>query len=1108
MSPRFVRVFLGFGICLIGFIALLVPAFSIQASGGALGLPGYVTRYGVFTSSGELPNGINQTPRLSANGQLVAFFSNATNLGTPNPNGRQWMYVYDRVNHRTELVSISENGVPPNEDVLGGAISPEGRYIVFHTTATNLLMNQTDIPGTTDIFLYDRLLETIRLISHIPGNPNTTANGSSKVTAYPFSGDERWIVFSSESTNLVPGDTNNRSDVFVYDTLSSSFTRILDNGGIEFSVGANEARFSQDGQFVVFIASSGEWGDIYVADLQSGTGERVDIATDGTPGNNGSTDPSISADGRFVVFESYANNLDPRDVNNIFDIFLHDRQTHETTLLSIGAGPHQLQRASSTPEFSSDGRYVLFYSQATNLIPGTTVEGHQYYLKDLQTNEFFLVSIGLDGLPSGGSGARNDHLHLSADGTVIGYSSSNGEAIYLYTPPEIHFGHTEYNIGEGDGEATVTVTLESIWDQVATVNYTTSNGSATTPGDYTMVSGTITIPVGQTEANFTVPIIDDTTDETAETILLALEATSGEILVGRPYTATLTLEDNDGPAIVLETEETFVLEDSVTLEFTASLETSSVETITVGFTTEAGSATPGSDYVAVSGTLTFPPGITQRTFMGPLLEDTLDETDEVFTVRLEAPEHATLGTPAAIQMTMDDDDGPAIVLVPLEMPVQEGGTEALVQVDLSAPSPQRVTVDYETVAGTATAGGDYLPTSGTLNFEPGQTSQDINIPILDDIVLLEDLETFSVTLSSPTEGDIGTPASTVVTLQDNDIVGESVSTTVIAPSDPDIPVTISLDTEIGTVALTLTEVISDGTITITARADTLPHSANPYLTLPSYVTFETDGVHFAQAAIVLPYRVSEVTALGVPEASLRLLSLSGSEWHDVTTPLTSNGTRISGAGESLNAFVIGYLPIPECAVTINNGTTHTGIRTVHLFTDMEQASEMLVSNDAGFPGASWQPYTTNLQWTLTNPGPQISTLLSYIRVRDASGTMLCGGLTLSDDILYDPLPPEVYIQSQRKTGGGFTFTLLASDQQNGSGVADMQISLRSDFVGSMWQPFSPTAKVEASAGETVYVRVRDGVGNRSTIVTIVVPSTSSHKNLYLPLVFQQHHSGG
>ena len=147
---------------------------------------------------------------------------------------------------------------------------------------------------------------------------------------------------------------------------------------------------------------------------------------------------------------------------------------------------------------------------------------------------------------------------------------------------------------------------------------------------------------------------------------------------------------------------------------------------------------------------------------------------------------------------------------------------------------------------------------------------------------------------------------------------------------------------------------------------------------------------------------------------------------------------------------------------------------------------MLVGNDAGFPGSTWQPYTTNLRWTLTNPGAQISTLLAYMRLRDADGLVLCGGLTLSDDVIYDPVPPNATIIPQR-AGGGYTFTLNATDQQNGSGVSTMQVSVRPDFLGAPWQPYTTSVTVDAPGGATVHARVRDGVGNRSAIVTVVVP---------------------
>ena len=139
-----------------------------------------------------------------------------------------------------------------------------------------------------------------------------------------ISADGRYVAFISDASNLVPGDTNGVTDIFVYDR-------------------------------------------------QTGTIERVSVAADGTQGNGGSCQPSISADGRYVAFSSYASNLVPGDTNGISDVFVYDRQTDTIERVSVAADGTQGNSYSWQPaSISADGRYVAFSSFASNLVPGDT----------------------------------------------------------------------------------------------------------------------------------------------------------------------------------------------------------------------------------------------------------------------------------------------------------------------------------------------------------------------------------------------------------------------------------------------------------------------------------------------------------------------------------------------------------------------------------------------------------------------------------------------------------------------------------------------------------------------------------------------------------------
>lgn len=190
---------------------------------------------------------------------------------------------------------------------------------------------------------------------------------------------------------------------------------------------------------------------------------------------------------------------------------------------------------------------------------------------------------------------------------------------------------------------------------------------------------------------------------------------------------------------------------------------------------------------------------------------------------------------------------------------------------------------------------------------------------------------------------------------------------------------------------------------------------------------------------------------------------------------------------------------------MNNGALFTGQRTITIRANIPEATEVLLSNDGGFTGATWQPYQPELTWTLSDVGQQIATLSIYARFRSAAGDLLCS-TTLLDDIIYDPVPPSVQIVSfvpsvaaADTAAENFygTLTLAATDQNDGSGVAEMQLSHTLDFKAATWQPFVSSGPLAALAGDKIYVRVRDGVGNVSEPASLSLRLPFA---IYLPVV--------
>jgi len=203
------------------------------------------------------------------------------------------------------------------------------------------------------------------------------------------------------------------------------------------------------------------------------------------------------------------------------------------------------------------------------------------------------------------------------------------------------------------------------------------------------------------------------------------------------------------------------------------------------------------------------------------------------------------------------------------------------------------------------------------------------------------------------------------------------------------------------------------------------------------------------------------------------------------------------------------LPLTDCTMTINAGAIYTGKLAIHVQAMVENAAWMTISNDGGFSGASWQPYRPDVPWNVRDPGERIATLLVYTRFQDAQGHVLCGGSTLSDDIIYDPVSPTLKIAlmgSEQGAGGRsqvvshLTTTPLlitADDQPGGSGVAEMQLGFDPTLQDAVWQPFQTTIDMPMRAGQLIYMQVRDEVGNVSAIASTRFPYA-----VYLPLSSQ------
>jgi len=360
---------------------------------------------------------------VSSDGRYVAFESAAANLVTGDTNGSRDVFVCDLQTRAITLVSTAADGTLGNADSTEPAISPDGRYVAFTSQATNLVAG--DANACDDVFVKD-------LVSGAVTCASTSTAGAQAFddSAEPsISSGGRYVIFTSSATNLVSSDTNLCDDVFRKDLATGITTRVsTDSAGAQGNGESNSAAITSDGRYVVFASlasnfASGDLnaaGDIFVKDLSYGTTTRVSTASSGTASNDASVHPSVSDDGRYVVFSSDATNLVATDTNLVRDVFLKDRQSGVTTRLSVTTAGVQATDASGAPSISGDGRYVVFRSDAANLVTGDTNNDADIFLRDLTDGTITRVSTTAAGVEANDESA---HPALSRDGRYVVFAS-------------------------------------------------------------------------------------------------------------------------------------------------------------------------------------------------------------------------------------------------------------------------------------------------------------------------------------------------------------------------------------------------------------------------------------------------------------------------------------------------------------------------------------------------------------------------------------------------------------------------------------------------------------------------------------------------------------
>ncbi len=425
-------------------------SISFLISDGAYAALGDTTRVSVDSAGGQADGG-SFYAAISSDGRYVAFQSDATDLVANDNNSQSDIFVHDTQTDTTVIVSVDSAGTYGRDRSYSPSISTDGRFVTYYSWAANLVTG--DDNGVYDVFLHDRDTDENGTFDEA-GNILTTrvsvvdttgaqaTGGDSKEPS--VSSDGRYVAFQSEATNLVTGDNNGASDIFIHDTQTDATVRVsIDSSGSQGTGGySSNPSVSSGGRYVAFQSTATSLvagdnngnSDIFLHDRDTDNNGTFDEAgnisttrvsvvdTTGDEGTGGhSYNASLSPNGRHVAFESDATNLVTGDSNGNRDIFVHDSQAGTTIRVSVvDTSGAQSEGDSDSAFISSDGRYIAFDSGAENLVTDDDNSMWDIFVHDSLTGTTTRVSVDSAGVQSTG---HSYYPAISSDGRFIAFES-------------------------------------------------------------------------------------------------------------------------------------------------------------------------------------------------------------------------------------------------------------------------------------------------------------------------------------------------------------------------------------------------------------------------------------------------------------------------------------------------------------------------------------------------------------------------------------------------------------------------------------------------------------------------------------------------------------
>jgi Tol biopolymer transport system component len=374
---------------------------------------------------------------------------------------------------KTALVSVSSSGEPANAPSGNPSLSADGRFVAFVSFATNL-----DPSGDTGVFVRDRKTGTTRLAAPASGHnkpiqPSISADGRFVAYAEPdaygdgnihvrdmktgttslvtvgvdgkpaggrsqnpsLSGDGRFVAFSSGATNLTPREPIAGRNEFVRDMKTGETQQVNVSSAGETGNGyCHHPSISADGRYVAYeskatnLVKGARGYNVYVRDLKRNRTILASVSSSGKRANRGSHKASISGDGRYVAFASKATNLVKRDTNHKIDIFVRDMETGKTKRVSVSSSGKQSNENSGFPAISNHGGFITFESGATNLVSGGADGQLHVFFRDERSGKTVQADVSSSGRPANTGvavliPAYTSSLAMSSDGRLVAVES-------------------------------------------------------------------------------------------------------------------------------------------------------------------------------------------------------------------------------------------------------------------------------------------------------------------------------------------------------------------------------------------------------------------------------------------------------------------------------------------------------------------------------------------------------------------------------------------------------------------------------------------------------------------------------------------------------------